>query len=91
MKRGSRSSVGNTTVKPNELARCVLRRAMEGERDPAQLHDDALKGVIPATAWARGRLTSIHLLGESQKPKRVSREDARLRKIGAANQKIRAG
>ena len=23
-------SIGNTTVKPNELARCVLRLAMEG-------------------------------------------------------------
>jgi hypothetical protein len=27
-------SVGNRTVKPDELARCVLRLAMEGERDP---------------------------------------------------------
>ena len=44
-------SIGNTTVKPNELARCVLRLAMEGERNPARLHDDALKQVIPAAAW----------------------------------------
>ena len=42
---------GNTTVKPDELARGVLRLAMEGERDPVQLHDGALKGLIPATAW----------------------------------------
>ena len=27
-------AVGNTTVKPDELARSVLRLAMEGERDP---------------------------------------------------------
>jgi hypothetical protein len=27
-------SVGNKTVKPDELARAVLRLAMEGERDP---------------------------------------------------------
>jgi hypothetical protein len=44
-------SIGTTTVKPDELARCVLRLAMEGERDPARLRDDALQGVIPATAW----------------------------------------
>ncbi|MFY9839860.1 MAG: hypothetical protein WAK55_25995 [Xanthobacteraceae bacterium] len=44
-------SIGNTTVKPDELARYVLRLAMEGERDPIQLHDGALKGLIPATSW----------------------------------------
>ena len=32
-------SVGNNTVKPDELARCVLRMAMEGECDPVRLHD----------------------------------------------------
>ena len=44
-------SIGNTTVKPDELARCVLHLAMEGERDPARLHDGALKGLIPAATW----------------------------------------
>ena len=44
-------SIGNTTVKPDELARCVLRLAMDGELDPERLHDGALKGLIPATAW----------------------------------------
>jgi len=44
-------AIGNSTVKPDELARCVLRLAMEGERDPVQLHDGALKGLIPATSW----------------------------------------
>ena len=44
-------SVGNKTVKPDELARSVLRLAMEGERDPVQLHDQALNGLIPATTW----------------------------------------
>ena len=43
--------IGNTTVKPDELARSVLRLAMEGERDPLRLHDGTLEGVIPATAW----------------------------------------
>ena len=44
-------SIGNTTVRPNVLARSVLRVAMEGERDPVRLHDEALKGLLPATAW----------------------------------------
>ena len=44
-------SIGNTTVKPDELARSVLRLAMEGERDPLRLHDGALEGLMPATAW----------------------------------------
>jgi hypothetical protein len=44
-------SIGNTTVKPDELARSVLRLAMEGERNPVRLHDGALEGLIPATAW----------------------------------------
>jgi hypothetical protein len=44
-------SNGNTTVKPSELARSVLRLGMEGERDPVRLHDRALEGLIPASAW----------------------------------------
>ena len=44
-------SVGNKTVKPDELARSVLRTAMEGERDPVRLHDRALDGLLPATIW----------------------------------------
>ena len=44
-------SIGNQTVKPDELARAVLRLAMEGERDPVLLHDGALEGLLPATAW----------------------------------------
>jgi hypothetical protein len=44
-------SVGNKNVKPDELARAVLRLAMEGERDPVRLHDEALNGLLPATAW----------------------------------------
>ena len=44
-------AVGNTTVKPDELARSMLRLAMEGERDPVRLCDGALKGLVPATAW----------------------------------------
>ena len=42
---------GNKTVKPDELARSVLHLAMEGERDPVRLHDGALDGLLPATAW----------------------------------------
>ena len=44
-------SVGNKTVKPDELARSVLGLAMEGERDPARLHDGALGRLLSATAW----------------------------------------
>src|ERR1700686_4318450 len=44
-------AIGNTTVKPDELARCMLRLAMEGERDPVRLHDGALKGLVPAATW----------------------------------------
>ena len=44
-------SIGNTTVKPDELARSVLRLAMEGERNPTRLYDGALEGLLPATAW----------------------------------------
>ncbi len=44
-------SVGNRTVKPDELARSVLRLAMEGERDPVRLHDRALEGLLPAATW----------------------------------------
>jgi hypothetical protein len=44
-------SIGNKTVKPDELARAMLRLAMEGERDPVQLHDEALNELLPATAW----------------------------------------
>jgi hypothetical protein len=44
-------SVGNTSIKPDELARAMLRLATEGERDPVRLHDDALTGLIPATSW----------------------------------------
>ena len=47
----SLKSVGNRTVKPDELARAVLRLAMEGERDPARLHDGALEQLLPATNW----------------------------------------
>jgi hypothetical protein len=44
-------AAGNNTVRPDELARSVLRLAMEGERDPVRLHDDALKTLLPATSW----------------------------------------
>jgi hypothetical protein len=44
-------AVGNSTVRPDELARSMLRLAMEGERDPVRLHDGALKGLLPATSW----------------------------------------
>ncbi|MGA8696071.1 MAG: hypothetical protein WB689_19935 [Xanthobacteraceae bacterium] len=44
-------SVGNKTVKPDELARAVLRLATEGERDPVRLRDEALERLLHAAAW----------------------------------------
>jgi hypothetical protein len=44
-------AIGNTTVRPDELARSVLRLAMDGERDPVRLHDEALQCLVPAVAW----------------------------------------
>ena len=43
-------SIGNTTVKPDELPCSVVRLAMEGERDPERLRDGPLESLIPATA-----------------------------------------
>jgi hypothetical protein len=37
---------------PHELARPYK---CEGERDPIRLHDEALKGLLPATAWREAR------------------------------------
>jgi hypothetical protein len=42
---------GNSTVKPDELARSVLRLAMDGERDPDRLRNHALRGLVPAAQW----------------------------------------
>jgi hypothetical protein len=42
-------SNGHDNIRPDELARCILRLAMKGERDPVQLHDGALSALIPAT------------------------------------------
>ena len=42
---------GNDRVRPNELARCILRLATEGERDPVRLQERALSALAPATMW----------------------------------------
>ena len=44
-------AIGNSSVKPDELARSMLRLAMEGERDPVRLHDGAIEGLVPAASW----------------------------------------
>ena len=38
-------------IKPGELARCILRLAMEGERDLACLRDRALSNLNPSITW----------------------------------------
>ena len=57
-------SVGNKTVKPDELARAVLHLAMEGERDPVRLHDGSLDGLLPAAAWREASHEFCGLEGE---------------------------
>jgi hypothetical protein len=52
-------SNGNDKVRPNELARCVLRLATEGELDPVRLHDRALSALAPATTWRDASLSEI--------------------------------
>jgi hypothetical protein len=42
---------GQRHNEPDELARSVLRLAMEGERDPVRLHDEALERLLPSTGW----------------------------------------
>jgi hypothetical protein len=42
---------GSGNIRPNELARRICHLAMEGERDPVRLHDEALSGLVPATIW----------------------------------------
>ena len=42
---------GNRKVRADELARCILRLATEGERDPVRLQDRALAALVPAIAW----------------------------------------
>ena len=50
---------GNKTVKPDELARAVLRLAMEGERNPARLHDGALERLLPPGARRADRAVVV--------------------------------
>jgi len=51
--RPSVKSLGNKTMRPDELARTVLRLAMESERDPVRLSDGALEGLLPLTGWRK--------------------------------------
>jgi len=50
---------GNDKVRPNELARCILRLATEGEIDPARLHDRALSALIAATTWRQAKSSDV--------------------------------
>jgi hypothetical protein len=52
-------SSGNDKVRANELARCILRLATEGERDPVRLHDHALAALAPALVWLEGQASEI--------------------------------
>jgi hypothetical protein len=58
-------SIGNTSIKADELARSVLRLAMDGERDPVRLHDGALKGSHSHDGLERRTLSSKSRLSSS--------------------------
>src|SRR5689334_13366700 len=51
---------GNDKVRPDELARCILRLATEGELDPEQLQDRALSALAPAAAWRQTPPGEVH-------------------------------
>jgi hypothetical protein len=50
---------GNDKVRPQELARCILRLATEGEIDPARLHDRALSALVAATTWRQATSSDV--------------------------------
>jgi hypothetical protein len=49
---------GHDNIRPEELARCILHLAMEGERDPVHLRDGALCALNPATMWREITISS---------------------------------
>jgi hypothetical protein len=63
-------SVGNKTVKPDELVRSVLRLGMEGERDPVRLSDGALEGLLPATTWREASWSLVLLISTFKNARR---------------------
>jgi hypothetical protein len=56
---------GNDKVRPDELARCILRLANEGELDAERLHDRALSALAPATNWRQSTSSDLHALTEA--------------------------
>jgi hypothetical protein len=64
---------GHDKVRPDELARCILRLATEGELDPARLHDRALSALTPATMWRQAK--SSELRGPREAPLFVAISD----------------
>jgi hypothetical protein len=56
---------GNDKVRPNELARCILRLASEGEIDRARLHDRALSALAAAMTWRQAKSSDAASLSEA--------------------------
>jgi hypothetical protein len=56
---------GNDKVRPDELARCILRLATEGELDRERLHDRALSALAPAATWRQASAGEVHGFGEA--------------------------
>jgi hypothetical protein len=56
---------GNDKVRPNELARCILRLASEGEIDRTRLHDRALSALAAAMTWRQAKSSDVASLSEA--------------------------
>ena len=56
---------GNDKVRPDELARCILRLATEGELDRERLHDRALPALAPAMMWRQAPSSDAQALTET--------------------------
>ena len=57
---------GNDKVRPDELARCILRLATEGELDRERLHDRALSALAPAMMWRQVPSSDVAALADTR-------------------------
>ena len=56
---------GNDKVRANELARCILRLASEGERDTVRLHDHAACSTRPCHGVAGSTAERVQSLKDA--------------------------
>jgi hypothetical protein len=55
---------GYEKIRATELARCILRLAMEGERDAGRLHERALSTLAPAMTWREAKPSEAEKLAD---------------------------